>query len=142
MAIQLSQISWHQKPGQVATYFNVGAITYSVVFNQSTDLFSSTIKQLFNSQAKITIPDDAWKITVSLCDETSDQDWTAGGLKVFNAIAEVIQHFEELIKPTVMVFICPNNIFKQIKKIFTSTTHGTCNVVPITGDVDSYFYLS
>ena len=117
MAINLSNISWHQKNNQITTFYNVGASLYTIIFSKSPDNFNNNIKELFTNQTKITIPEDTWKIVVDMHDEsTHETGWTISkdsGLTEFATIVEVTQHFETLINPTSMIFVCPNTMFKR-----------------------------
>lgn len=146
MAINLSQISWHQKDNEISTYFNVGANSYIITFSRSPDNFNSNIKKLFNSQANIVIPDDAWKIVVQMLDDNAKQvEWTiskSGGIEEFITIVEVTQHFETLLNPSTMIFVCPNTMIENISDLFTTAVRAMWDVTVVNGKDNSYFYFS
>lgn len=146
MAISLNQLSWHQKDNQITTYFGAGSGIYTIRFTRSPDNFSENIKQLFVNQENIIIPDSAWKITVDLFDETGKQlEWVISqdsGIEEFTNVVAVTQHFEELINPDNMVFVCPNSMFTKIGELFATTVRVMWDVTPINSDNESYFYFS
>lgn len=139
-------INWVTTPNLITASFNVGSHTYSVTFSKSPDNFNSNIKRLFEHQAQIIVPDDAWKITIEMEDEaTHIADWlvtTENGVLEFAKIVEATQHFQSLANPTTMILVCQKDMFHRISVLLAHTVRTTWNVTPINGQDDSYFYFS
>jgi len=146
MSTKPFHVTWTTQPDLITASFNVGSHTYSVTFSKSADNFNSNIKRLFQHQALIDIPDDAWKITIEMEDEAHHTtDWlvtTENGLLEFTKIVEATQYFQILAHPTNMILVCQKDMFHRISALLSHTVRAMWNVTTINGQDDSYFYFS